>query len=115
MLDQRLLRLLVILGALGLMLNASDAVAQTMQRESYNDAAAKEFVAGRYTESEKLLRAAIMEAESAGIEDPTLARSMDKLARVLETLGRDAEAEPLYKRALTIAEQKSGSDCIGSA
>lgn len=108
MLDREVLRFSVILGAISLLLKPSDAAAQTTQRESYNEAAVKEFVAGRYTESEKLLRAAIMEAESTGIEDPTLAR-MDGLARVLEALGKDAEAEPLYKRALTIAEQKQGS------
>jgi Flp pilus assembly protein TadD len=41
-----------------------------------------------------------------------MAQSLNNLAGLYDIRGKYAEAEPLYKRALSIAEKALGPDCI---
>src|SRR5437870_3654763 len=54
--------------------------------------------------------AALREAESFGADDPRVARTLNNLASLYHAQGRFAEAEPLYRRSLTIFEKASGPD-----
>jgi tetratricopeptide (TPR) repeat protein len=104
--------LCVLVAGLGLLLSADQATAQTTLRKSYNDGAKKASEEARYADAEKLYRTAIREAESAGVQDSTLAVSLDGLAGVFLDVGKFPEAEPLYKRALKLHEETSGADSL---
>ena len=75
--------------------------------------AAKEYLRGHYTESEKLLLADIKEAEGRrendirkNIQDDIrIAATLNNLAKVYTVQGRYALAEPTYKRALMMFEK----------
>ncbi len=58
-----------------------------------------------YVEAEKLLLAALKEAEKFGEQDLRLATSLNNLATLYRSQGKDAQAEPLYPRALAIREK----------
>ena len=68
------------------------------------------FQQGRYAEAEPFLVAAVEEAEAFGPQDSRLAESLNSLAELYRLQGNYAEAEPLYQRSLTIAEQALGPD-----
>ncbi len=51
---------------------------------------------------------ALKESEDFGEEDPRFAASLSNLALLYDDQGRYAEAEPLFKRALTINEKALG-------
>jgi len=54
---------------------------------------------------EKSFQAAVKEAERFGLQDPRLATSLNNLASLYHRQGKYTEAEPLYKRSLTIWEK----------
>ncbi len=53
---------------------------------------------------------ALKESEDFGEEDPRFAASLSNLALLYDDQGRYAEAEPLFKRALTINEKALGRE-----
>ena len=66
---------------------------------------------GRYAEAEPLLRRALAIFEKAlGPDHPSVATSLNNLARLLQNQGKYGEAEPLYRRALAINEKAFGPD-----
>ena len=70
----------------------------------YNTAGIEAYQRGDYVDAERLLSAALEEAEEFGVEDLRFATSLNNLALLYYTQGRYAEAEPLYQRALAIRE-----------
>lgn len=88
--------------------------------QSNNAAGVKAIKEARYGDAEKSLQAGLKTAESFGLQDPRLATSLNNLASLSASLnnlaslyqahGNYAEAEPLYKRALAIAEKALGEE-----
>lgn len=66
------------------------------------------FRQGRYAEAEAGLRALVPVAERFGAKDLRLATTLNNLAAACDSLGKVAEAEGFYKRALEIREQALG-------
>ena len=64
------------------------------------------FEQGRPAEAEQHLVTALKDAEAFGTDDPRLPESLQTLAALYYAQGRDAEAEPLYQRALVILMEK---------
>ncbi len=71
-------------------------------------AAVKALQEGRLGEAEKLLLAAVQEAEKFGEQDPRWAGSLLGLAAVYKEQGKYAQVEPLLQRALAIGEKALG-------
>jgi tetratricopeptide (TPR) repeat protein len=65
--------------------------------------------AGKYAEALPLAQAMVTQLEK-GPPNRDLAGAINNLAQVYGDMGRDAEAEPLYKRALAIMEKSAGLD-----
>ena len=65
--------------------------------------------AGKYAEALPLAQAMVAQLEK-GPPNRDLAGAINNLAQVYSDMGRDAEAEPLYKRALAIMEKSAGLD-----
>jgi CHAT domain-containing protein/tetratricopeptide (TPR) repeat protein len=65
--------------------------------------------AGKYAEALPLAQAMVAQLEK-GSPNRDLAGAINNLAQVYGDMGRDAEAEPLYKRALAIMERSAGLD-----
>ena len=95
--------------------SVSGASAQETLRRSYNDGGYKALKEGKYAEAEKLFRTAIQEAESAQVQDSTLANSLNGLALTFYRQGKYPEAEPLFKRALQLNGRFSGADSANVA
>ena len=76
--------------------------------EKYNNAGIEAFEQGRYAEAETSFLATLREAERFGSQDLRLAKSLHNLANAYYKQGKCSEAEPLYERALAIAEQVIG-------
>ena len=76
----------------------------------YSNAGLEAYSRGDYAEAEQLLSAALEEAEKFGPADRRLARVLINLAGLYRTLGRYAEAEPVYERALAVTEQSFGPE-----
>ena len=70
---------------------------------------------GRYAESEKSWIAALEQANTFGDDHLLLATSLNNLAELYRTQGKYEEAEPLYKRSLTIREKSLGPEASGVA
>ncbi len=68
------------------------------------------FEKGDYPAAEHMFRAALKEAEKFGEKDPRLAHTLNNLALACCSQGKHEEAEPLYKRAISIDEVVLGSD-----
>src|SRR5262245_56408993 len=60
---------------------------------------------GCYEETEKTYLAALAHAEELGLEESRLVESLNALAVIYVKKGRYADAEPLFRRALAIAEK----------
>ena len=78
--------------------------------QSNNAAGLKALQQGRYADAEKLLVAAVEEAEGFGPQDLRLAATLDSLAGLYRAQGKYARAEPLFKRALAIYENALGPE-----
>lgn len=63
---------------------------------------------GKAAEAEQAFRLALLEAEKLGTFDAKVAISAINLANCLRQQGRYAEAEPLYKQAITVKERAFG-------
>ena len=100
----------LLVGLVCLALWPAHASAQGDPWQSYMDAGVEAYQQGNYPEAEKLFAAALKEAEWFGPQDPRLATSLNNLAELYRVQGRYAEAEPLHKRALAIAEKALGPD-----
>ena len=66
------------------------------------------FHKGAYDGAERLLSAALMDAQKLGKADPRLAISLNDLGMFYHSLGRLTEAEPLYRKAIAIDEKRGG-------
>ncbi len=86
------------------------ASAQETRWDSIMADAAKAYQQADYAQAEKLLLAALKEAEKFGEQDPRLAASLNNLAALYDTQGKYAQAEPLYRRALAIREKVLGPE-----
>ncbi len=67
--------------------------------------------AGKYSEAIPLAEAMLANLEK-GAPSKNLAGAMNNLAQLYGDVGRDAEAEPLYMRALAIMEKAVGVDSV---
>jgi tetratricopeptide (TPR) repeat protein len=107
----------LVVGLLVLPFSFAAVSCQGNQWAKYLADGAKAFELHQYDEAEKWLKAALKEAEGFGTDDSRLATTLDDLAEVYRAQGKDAEAEPLYKRSLAIRE-KTGvpdqSDQVGT-
>jgi CHAT domain-containing protein/Tfp pilus assembly protein PilF len=70
--------------------------------------------AGKYSEAIPLAEAMLANLEK-GAPSKNLAGAMNNLAQLYGDVGRDAEAEPLYMRALAIMEKTVGVDSVDIA
>jgi len=70
--------------------------------------------AGKYAEAIPLAQAMLANQEK-GPPNRDLAGALNNLARLYGDVGRDADAEPLYKRALAIMEKSVGLDSVEMA
>lgn len=68
---------------------------------------------GRLADAERLLTAALEQAEKYGVEDLRVADAANDLAVVYANSGKPVEAELLFNRALVIGEKGLGSDHPG--
>lgn len=73
------------------------------------------FQRGRYDQAERHLTDALTAAKKLGPDGSVLARAYNDLASVLHALGRLREAEPLYRKALSIDERDGDSDPVNAA
>jgi hypothetical protein len=85
---------------------AEDAAARHML-----DAAERAATAGDFASAYDLLRGALRHQEKKlGARHPDLANTLNNLAVVAERTGREKEAEPLYRRAASIAQAAFPAD-----
>ena len=83
---------------------AQGLAAQSAQISALGDA-------GKYSEAIPLAEAMLANLEK-GAPSKNLAGAMNNLAQLYGDVGRDAEAEPLYMRALAIMEKTVGVDSV---
>ena len=86
------------------------ASAQPARWETLTDEGVRAHEQGRYVEAGRLLSAALKEAENFKQNDSRVVDSLNNLAELYYTHGKYDQAEPLYKRALSIAEQVLSAD-----
>jgi tetratricopeptide (TPR) repeat protein len=89
------------------------ALAQETLWQTWREGGLKALQDGRLDEAERLLIAALEQAEKYGMEDLRVADAANDLAVVYATAGRLAEAELLFRRALIIGEKGLGGDHPG--
>ena len=89
------------------------ASAQETLWQTWREGGLKALQDGRLQEAERLLIAALEQAEKYGTEDLRVADAANDLAVVYATAGRSAEAELLFHRALLIGEKGLGTDHPG--
>src|SRR5262249_56402072 len=70
--------------------------------------------AGKYSEAIPLAEAMVAGLEKSPASR-NLAGALNNLAQLYGDVGRDADAEPLYKRALGIMEKAAGLDSVEMA
>jgi tetratricopeptide (TPR) repeat protein len=92
---------------------AGFAFAQETLWQTWREGGLKALQDGRLQEAERLLIAALEQAEKYGTEDLRVADAANDLAVVYATAGRSAEAELLFHRALLIGEKGLGADHPG--
>ena len=73
---------------------------------TYSSAGLEAFANGEVAKAEYFLTAAVKDAERHGPEDFRVAITLNILAGYYRTLERYKEAEPLYERALSVAESR---------
>jgi len=89
--------------------------AQSDLWQTYTNEGKKAYQRGDYWTAEWLLRSALQEAEKSAAQDLRMAESLNNLALLYVDLGKFAEAEPLFKRAITIDEKTLGAASPGLA
>src|SRR5579859_7035910 len=102
------------LALLGLALAASLCVTSPSRAESLYAQSGKIIEltrAGKYAEALPLAQAMVADQEKRP-PSRDLGAALDNLAEVYSGMGRDAEAEPLYERALAVMEKAVGLDSI---
>ena len=95
-------------GVLSLLLWPAFTASQETSWEKYMEAAGKAYQQADYVKAEKLVKAALREAEKFGEQDPRFATSLNNLALLYMEQGKYVEAEPLYQRSLAIWEKALG-------
>ncbi len=100
----------LLVGVVCLTLWGAGCTTQETRWDSIMADAAKAYQQADYADAEKLLLAALKEAEKFGEQDPRLATSLNNLAVLYYAQGRYAQAEPLYQRALAIREKALGPE-----
>ena len=88
---------------------ASPAVAGSTLWDIYHKKGAQHYERGEYSQAAAMLRLALEEAEANG-DLADVATTLNNLALLYKNLGKYAEAEPLYSRALAIREKALGPD-----
>ena len=78
--------------------------------ETYTESGISAYERGDYATAERQHTAAVKEAQKFSSQDTRLAISLNNLAQTYVTEARYREAEPLYKRSLTILERAVGSN-----
>ena len=96
-------------GVLTLLLWPACTVGQETAWQRYMDAGRQAYEQADYAEAEKLLLAALKEAEKLDEQD-ALATSLNNLGALYNTQGKYAEAEPLLKRSLATWEKAVGPE-----
>jgi len=76
--------------------------------ERYNISAQQALAQGKPSEAENFFRLALAEAEKLPPNDAKLPTTLNNLANCLRQQGRYADAEPLYKKAISLKEKSSG-------
>ncbi|HLG80303.1 MAG TPA: CHAT domain-containing tetratricopeptide repeat protein [Bradyrhizobium sp.] len=66
--------------------------------------------AGKYAEAIALAQAMVSELESSQPNSRDYAGALNNLAQLYGEVGRDAEAEPIYQRAIAVMEKAGGLD-----
>ncbi len=97
-------------GVVCLTLWGAGCTTQETRWDSIMADAVKAYQQADYAEAEKLLLAALKEAEKFGERDPRLATSLNNLAVLYNAQGKYTEAEPLYQRSLAIREKALGPE-----
>jgi len=108
----RPVRLLCLL-SLSLCLNAAPGFGQETLWNTWRTGGLQALQEGRLADAERLLIAALEQAEKYGPEDLRVADAANDLAVVYATAGRNMEAELLFSRALMIGEKGLGADHPG--
>ncbi|MBI3041197.1 MAG: CHAT domain-containing protein [Betaproteobacteria bacterium] len=92
------------------LLVSGPGLADEAEWAAHIDAGTAAYRTGDYRAAAARFEAALREAESFGASDPRFATTLNNLAALYQTQGRYAEAEPLYRRSLGIAEKALGPD-----
>ncbi len=100
----------LLVGVVCLTLWGAGCTTQETRWDSIMADAAKAYQQADYAQAEKLLLAALKEAEKFGEQDPRLATSLNNLAALYHAQGKYAQAEPLQRRALAILEKTQGPE-----
>ncbi len=87
-----------------------DAADEELGWRRYSAAGLEAMGRGELASAETLLSTAVEHAERHGPSDFRVAITLNILAGFYRTTGRYAEAEPLYERALAVAEERWGED-----
>src|SRR5258707_12698409 len=87
---------------LALTLWAATSSAQVRSRESENAAGVQAFRQRGYADADNFFNNALHQAEQFGDRDPRFATSLNNLASLRQVQNKYAEAETLYRRALSI-------------
>jgi tetratricopeptide (TPR) repeat protein len=91
------------------------ALADESPWETYRREGAEARQGRRYEEAERLLKLAVAEAEQFGAADTRLATSLRELGDVYFAQRKYDEAEPLFRRVVTVYETAQGSDHVDVA
>jgi tetratricopeptide (TPR) repeat protein len=76
--------------------------------ERYNVSAQQALSQGKLAEAENFFRMALAEAKKLPPNDPKIPTTINNLANCLRQQSRYADAEPLYKEAISIKEKAAG-------
>lgn len=108
---RRLAWLLVLLVAVGTACSGREEEADAgLGWRRYSAAGLEAMGRGDLASAESLLTSAVEHAERHGPSDFRVAITLNILAGFYRTTGRHAEAEPLFERALAVAEERWGPD-----
>src|ERR1700722_13247876 len=75
-------------------------ILQSVPFYNYINAGEKAYMRGDYITAEQQLQSALRQSDRFDDNDPRRARALNNLAELYRTLGRYAEAEPLFKMTI---------------